>query len=393
MKNSRTADASALTLPFPAKAAAVVALCFLLASCAALVPARERIPTARAIDDELRRLMAEERIPGLAIAVIDGGAVMHVAAFGTRDLARNLPLDENTIMYAASLNKPAFAYLVLQLAAEGRIDLDASIADYLARPLPEYSAYADLAGDDRWREITPRIILTHSTGFANFRRFESDGRLRIHWAPGKRYGYSGEGYRLLQFVLEEGLGVDVGAEMQERLFDRFGMSRTSMTWRDDFADNFAETYDGDGALVPHDRRERADAAGSMDTTIADQALLWAAVMRGDGLARPFRSAFADGWLPIRSARQFPSLGTAEDPRGPAIGLSAGLGVVAFRDKTGAMWFKGGHDDGTGNMLVCHEIRRRCVVFLSNSVRAEKVYPELTRFILGETATPWWWEYG
>ena len=49
--------------------------------------------------------------------------------------------------------------------------------------------------------------------------------------PGTRYAYSGEGINLLQFVLETGVGLDVGREMQRRVFDRFGMKRTSMTWR------------------------------------------------------------------------------------------------------------------------------------------------------------------
>jgi len=383
---ARSSVAAALVTP-------MLCLGFGLSSCAAGNALRERSPTPAAIDEEVRRLMAEEEVPGLALAVIEGGVVVHVEAYGSRDLERRLPLNADTIMYAASLNKPAFAYMVLQLAEEGRIDLDASIADYLPRPLPEYPAYSDLSGDERWRAITPRILLTHSAGFANFRRFESDGRLRIHWTPGERYGYSGEGYRLLQFVLEEGLGVDIGAGMQERLFDRFAMTRTSMVWRADFAENVAQTYDEDGALVPHDRRERADAAGSMDTTITDQARLWAAIVRGDGLARERRATFTLAHLPIRSASQFPSLANTHDPRSSAIALSAGLGMVVFRDQSGAMWFKGGHDDGTGNMLVCQERRQRCVVFLSNSVRAERIYPALTRFILGDTAMPWWWEYG
>lgn len=54
------------------------------------------------------------------------------------------------------------------------------------------------------------------------------------------------------------------------------------------------------------------------------------------------------------------------------------------------WFKGGHNDWTGNMVICQEARRRCVVFLGNSVRAEVIYPELASFIWGKTAMPWWW---
>lgn len=73
--------------------------------------------------------------------------------------------------------------------------------------------------------LTPRILLTHSADFAKFAFLEPDGKLRIHFEPGSRYAYSGEGMILLQFVLERGLGLDVGVEMQRRVFDRFGMRR------------------------------------------------------------------------------------------------------------------------------------------------------------------------
>ena len=126
------------------------------------------------IDAEARRLMRRESVQGLALAVIDGGQVVHVAAYGQRNVERDLPLTTDTVMYGASLTKTAFAYMVLQLVDEGRLDLDASVADLLPRPLPEYEDYTDLAGDERWRALTPRILLTHTSGFANFRWLEDD---------------------------------------------------------------------------------------------------------------------------------------------------------------------------------------------------------------------------
>jgi hypothetical protein len=97
--------------------------------------------------------------------------------------------------------------------------------------------------------------------------------------------------------------------------------------------------------------------------------------------------------PILSATQFPTLSDRRNPRGPAIGLAAGTGLVTFSDVDGPAWFKGGHNDWTGNMVICQETRKRCVVMLANRVRAEKIYPALARFILGESRMPWWWEYG
>jgi CubicO group peptidase (beta-lactamase class C family) len=356
--------------------------------------AAQALPSNTAIDAEAARLMAREKVVGMAVAVIDQGEVLHVAAYGQRNAERKLPLKTDTIMYGASLTKIAFAYMVLQLVDEGRLDLDRSVAEYLGRPLPDYDGYADLAADERWRKLTPRIILNHSTGLANLRSLEDDRKLRFHWTPGERYGYSNEGVWVLQTVLEQGLKLDVGAEMQRRVFDRFGMTRTAMQWRADFAANNADGYRMDGSFEPHDHRDNVAAAGSMDTTIADQARLWAGMANGDGLSSASRAEFVRPQFAVTSARQFPTLSPATDPRSPAINLSSGIGVMTFNDPAaGLTWHRGGHNDWTGNIAICQEARRRCVVFLGNSVRAELIYPELAHFILGENATPWWWHYG
>lgn len=143
---------------------------------------------------------------------------------------------------------------------------------------------------------------------------------------------------------------------------------------------------------PHDERSNVSAAGSMDTTIEDQARMWAGIVRGDGLSETARAELVRAQLPIRSAHQFPTLSVGTDPRAEHIGLAAGLGLVTFGEGRDEAWFKGGHNDWTGNMVVCQEQSRRCVVLLSNSVRAELIYPSLVSFVLPGVAVPWWWEY-
>jgi CubicO group peptidase (beta-lactamase class C family) len=362
----------------------------LLSGCAATPPAQPPIP----LDADVVQLMQRESLQGLALATIDDGQVTSVRSWGWRNAEKRLPLQPDTIMYGASLTKAAFAYMLLQLVDEGKLDLDAPLERLLPKPLPEYKQpddYADLAGDERWRKLTPRILLTHSSGFANFRWLEPDKKLRFHFEPGTRYAYSGEGLYILQLLVEQGMKLDTGAEMQRRVFDRFGMRNTSMQWRPDFAANLADGYDEHGKPAPHDERSRVRAAGSMDTTIEDQAKLWAGVVRGDGLSPASRAAMVKGWLPIASQHQFPTLeqATAAWPQQ----LAAGLGVVSFQDRSGgAGWFKGGHNEITANMVICLDAKRRCVVMLSNDVRAERIYPELARRVLGENDMPWAWEY-
>ena len=365
-----------------------------LASCATTsLPASQPLLGA-ALDARIEALMARERVVGLAVAVIDHGQVTHLHAYGQRNRENALPLQTDTIMYGASLTKAAFAYMVMQLVDEGRIDLDRSIADYLPRPLPAYEDYADLAGDERWRQLTARILLTHRSGLANMRSLEEDQHLRFHFTPGEHYAYSNEGFWVLQTVLEQGLGLDIGAEMQRRVFDRFGMPRTAMRWREDFAGNLADGYATDGAFAPHDERDNVSAAGSMDTTIADQARLWRGMFAGEGLSPAARAEWVRAQFPIRTAQKFPTIQFFDttDPRGAAIDLSEALVGETWNGPHDRYFSKGGHNDWTGNLVICAERQQRCVVMLSNSVRGEIIYQEIAEAVLGETAFPFWWTY-
>lgn len=379
----------------PVRKASVLAMALLAIS--SVSPAKPRL-SVQEVDAQVRSAMARTGARGLAMAVVEDGKTVLVRAWGARNAAGD-PLRTDTVMYGASLTKAVFAYTVMQLVEEGKLDLDRPLASYLPKPLPEYGNlddygnWGDLAGDERWRRVTARHVLTHSVGWANFSFLEPDRKLKFHFEPGARYAYSGEGIILLQFVIEKGLGLDLGAEMKRRVFDRFDMARTSMVWRPDFAGNLADGWKEDGSAEPHDERSRVRAAGSMDTTIADFARFAAGFMRSEGLKKASRAEMIRGRLPIRTASQFPTLGPEVPPEKQWQGLAAGLGVVAFTGPQGRGFFKGGHNDSTGNMWVCLERRRRCVVLLANDVRAEAAFPALVEASLGDTGLPWRWEYG
>jgi CubicO group peptidase (beta-lactamase class C family) len=358
------------------------------------------------VDAAVHKVMANTGARGLALAIIDGGRVRYVRAYGVRN-AQGDPLKTDTIMYGASLTKTVFAYTVLQLVDEGKLALDTPLAAYLDNPLPEYDTeaiypekygpYRDLAGDPRWKRITARHVLTHSTGFANFSWDEPDQRLRIHSHPGSRYSYSGEGMILLQFVIENGrrdlgLGLDLG-KLTQANFDRLGMARTSLQWRPDFRPNLADGFDDQGKAVAHDERSKVRVAGSMDTTIADLAKFAAALVRGDGLSPASFAEMVKPQLHIGTATQFPNFAPELPVERQRKDLNAGLGVVTFDGPQGHGFFKGGHDGQTANTLVCVQRTKRCVLILSNDVRAEAGFAQLVRFVLGDTGVPFDWEYG
>jgi CubicO group peptidase (beta-lactamase class C family) len=378
----------------------LIAFCFQVSAFA------QTVPNGAAIDAKVIKVMTNTHAKGLAVALIDHGNVAYVHTYGVRN-AKGDPLSNDTVMYGASLTKTVFAYTVMQLVDQGRLKLDTPIKDDLDNPLPtygpdpvfpdKYGPYKDLQDDPRWQEITPRMCLTHSTGFNNFWFIEPDHRLHIHFDPGKRYSYSGEGFILLQFVIEhgrkaQGLGRDVGG-LTKANFDQLGMKRTSLTWRSDFAANLADGWNDQGQPQEHDQRSKVRAAGSMDTTIFDLSKFVAALVRGDGLSRASRIEMSKPQLHITTAHQFPPFGLELPVKDQRKDLYAGLGVVVFDGPQGHGFYKGGHDGQTANTMVCIEASQRCVVILSNDVRSEAGFAELVRFILGETGVPYDWEYG
>src|SRR5580700_10966122 len=252
------------------------------ACCLPVAAVSQTAPNGAAIDGEVSRIMTQTGGKGIAVAVIDHGKVGYVHAYGICN-AKGDPLTTDTVMYGASLTKTVFAYTVMQLVDQNKLNLDTPIKDDLDKPLPsygpdpvfpdKYGPYKDLADDSRWEKITPRMCLTHSTGFSNFWFIEPDHKLHIHFEPGTQFSYSGEGFILLQFAIEhgrkaQGLGLDVG-DLTKANFDRLGMTRTSLVWRDGFDTNVADGWNDQGQPQPHDQRSKVRAAGSMNTTISD----------------------------------------------------------------------------------------------------------------------------
>lgn len=347
--------------------------------------------TARQIDQYIEQAVAKAHVTGLAVSVVQNGQIRYLKTFGYADAASKRVLTPDTVMYGASFTKAIFGYLVVQLAEEGKLDLNRPISDYLKKPLPEYPKYADLATDARWKLITPRILLSHTAGFANYAFLEPDRKMRLHFQPGTRYAYSGEGINLLQFVLAD-MGIDVGNEFHTRVFDRFGMKRTGIIWRDDFASDLAFGHDESGKNLGHSRRSGVRASGSMDTTLNDMTrFAQLAVSKRQGLAPKSWNALFHPVIRIRTATQFPSLNETETNRYDGIQLSYGLGWGVFQTPHGRAVFKEGHDDGWENHVVCFDKRRTCMVLMSNSSNGGKTFRELLEFVIGNKYTPWEWE--
>jgi CubicO group peptidase (beta-lactamase class C family) len=226
------------------------------------------------LDALLPQAMEQAVVPGAQVAVIRDGAIAWHRAFGLANADTRAAVTEETVFEAASLTKPLFAYAVLKLVDEGRLDLDAPLARYLP------GSY-DVEGDDRLQAITAREVLSHRTGFPNWR---PEGQpLAIRFTPGERFSYSGEGFVYLGAAVERVTGETLEAFVKCRVFDPLGMSSSSLVWQPSYAERKAYGHGPIGNVAGRRTPWRANPAASLHTTALDYARFVVAAIGGNGL--------------------------------------------------------------------------------------------------------------
>ncbi len=206
------------------------------------------------------------------MAMVRGDEPPICSTHGLRDRASEQPVDRFTVFEAASLSKPVFAFITLQLADSGILSLDTPLANLL----PGY-----LTDDPRAATITPRHILSHTAGLPNWH--SRDYPLKTYFAPGERFSYSGEGYVYLQKAIEQVCGESLETLASRLVFEPLGMTRSSFIWQDRFSLNYAAPHTAAGHRFEDgfagQRVTSANAAGSLCTTAEDYARFLQAALR------------------------------------------------------------------------------------------------------------------
>ena len=342
-----------------------------------------------AMERSITKIMQMVDVPGLSIAILNNSKVVYTHAFGVKNKKTGEPLDTSTVFSGGSFSKTVFAWVAMQLVEEGVLDLDRPLYEYLARPLPRYPNYTDLEGDDRYRQITPRMCLSHTTGFPNWRRFTADGRLQFIFEPGERHGYSGEGITLLQMAVKELTGKGLEQLAYERVFEPLRMGRTSFVWQELWAENLARPHDQFSRPKPFNRWREAKAAWSISTTPGDYAKLLVAVLNAQGERR----ATVDEMLTMQIANRHTAM------VGPKFWKESnaydhvgwGLGWGRFNcEEQGRAIFHTGHDGGVQNYNVTFIDHGIGVVLMSNSDNFESVSRLLLEATIGDTCSPVGW---
>ena len=328
------------------------------------------------LQSDIPDLLQQASVPGMSIAVIQGGKVFWHYNFGVKNLKSSEPVDDRTVFEAASLSKPVFAYAVLKLVEQGKIGLDVPLTQYLPKPYIE--------GDNRLKTITARIVLSHRTGFPNWRNGDS---LAIHFTPGERFSYSGEGFIYLQRAVEQIEGRPLNDVMNALVFTPLGMASSSYIWRPDFDERTATGHDSDGTPQDLWKPKEAGAASTLNTTAHDYALFVVAIVNGVGL-KP--ETFREMQTPQIAVDPECTNCTERTPKelSRTIFWGLGWGIQKSNGQT-SLWHWG--DNGSFKcFVVANPARKSAVVMFTNSENGLAIAPAIVRDATGSDhlAFPW-----
>jgi CubicO group peptidase (beta-lactamase class C family) len=323
-----------------------------------------------ALERLVPRLMKDGDVPGLSLAVVKDGRVLSHGAFGAKDVSTGARVGDDTIFEAASLSKPVFAYAVAKLVDAGRLDLDTSVSKYLP---------GDYVDDPRLRLITVRHVLSHTTGFPNWR---PDGqRLKIHFAPGERFSYSGEGFVYLQRAVERSTGETLEALMKRLVFEPLRMTSSSYVWEERFEGRKATGHDATGNPRRLQKPALASSAASLQTTALDYARFLIAVLDGTGLQKRTAAEILRSQIHVDEGCQNC---IAKKPTGRIsreIGWGLGWGLEETEDGV-SLWHWGDNSSGFHCYVVGYPRQKLGVVVFTNGLGGHGIIPEIVGAAVG-----------
>jgi CubicO group peptidase (beta-lactamase class C family) len=284
-------------------------------------------PAVERLDASVPALLKDKHVPSVSIARIENRKLVFVAAYG--EAQQGVPATTSTLYNIASMAKPLSAEVVLRLVAQDRVSLD--------EPMSKFWVDPDLAGDPRAERLTPRIALSHRTGFPNWR----SGKLAFEREPGSGFGYSGEGYEYVARFVEKKTGTSFENLAQKLVFEPAGMRETAYTQRAWFDGHMALPFDDDGKALPPQIAKKAVASDDVWSTPRDYARFVIALMETQGVT-PALAAERARVQTDRKAQLCPpprDAGCAEE-------VGFGLGWESFKIDGRRWLMHTGMDDGT-----------------------------------------------
>ncbi|MCD0455659.1 class A beta-lactamase-related serine hydrolase [Chryseobacterium sp. LC2016-27] len=229
-------------------------------------------PGQSKLTDNLEQLLKDNNIPTLGLGIIENGKLTEIKVYGK--LNDKTSASYNSLFNVASLTKPVTAITVLRLVGLGKWNLD--------EPLDKYFIDPDIAKDPRHKKLTTRLILSHQTGFPNWRWMNNDKKLRFEFDPGTKYQYSGEGFEYLRKALENKFHKSLEELAKEFVFQPLDMKDTSYIWNEKkYSERVVLGYDNSGNPYEIVKNKTPNAADDLITSVEDYGKFLVAVLNND----------------------------------------------------------------------------------------------------------------
>lgn len=307
-------------------------------------------------DTEIEKWLKVNKTPTLGIGVIENSQLQQVKVFG--EISKGISAPFNTIFNVASLTKPVTAMVALKLVSIGKWNLDEPVYKYWTDP--------DIANDPRNKKLTTRIILSHQTGFPNWRWMNESKKLNFQFNPGTKYQYSGEGMEYLRKALEKKFNKSLQQLANELIFQPLKMTDTKYLWDKNVdTTRLAIGYDKNGNTYETVRNTTPNAADDLLTTVEDYGKFLVSVMNGDGLSKNVFEEMTKNQVASTKGKHF------------------GLGFEIYDLGKGEIALShSGADNGVQTLFVIFPKSKNGLVIFTNSDTGVNVYETLLKHYLG-----------
>jgi CubicO group peptidase (beta-lactamase class C family) len=294
-----------------------------------------------------------------------------------KNVETKAPIEDTTVFEIASLTKPILAYGALKLVDSGKLDLDT--------PLVKYLPGSYVAGDDRSNQITARIVLSHTTGLQN--ELHPGERLKIHFAPGERFSYSGEGFIYLQRVIEHITGERIDAFMKKAVFEPLDMKSASYVWLDKYETLMANGHNAAGIVA--ERIKPAEVRISwLHMNAMDYSKFAIAVMNGIGLKDSTAKLMLTPQVRINEGCIF-CLSPGSGRVSPTLSWGIGWGIE-HSEVGDALWHWGENRGEFQTFAMVYPKEKLGIVVFTNSGNGHSILPEIVSQAIGGSHPAFAW---
>ncbi len=326
------------------------------------------------MDAFIQQQMDSLNMPGLSIAFMNDDTIVYHKALGVKNNETKEKVDNTTIFDAASMSKTVFSFFVMKMVDDGVLALDT--------PLFTYLEYPDIAYDERYKSITARMVLSHTSGFPNWRfldengNYNPDGKLTIQFEPGTKFQYSGEGYEYLANVIAHLKGVDKNG-LQDLIhtiiFEPLAIKNTSFVWND-----YIEKHRADGHL--NGKPNKGYSSSAKDPNFKASASLQT---EAKAYSNFLLALMNDKILSEKSHQELLKIQSTYPASERSKGIKYGLGIAREASENGINYFHGGDNLSNTSFYMFNKEKKVGYVFFTNSEKRDLFNEKLRSFLLAK----------